>query len=342
MDESGDCAQLVVEIARLDRRFAVSPNGICRIGRSPDNEIVIDHHLVSRNHAAVRGSTGRFLIFDLGSRNGTLVNGRRLQGPELLRNDDRITIGGIEIVFQQEQQDYTPEAGLGVLESTNVALAPCLVTVLVVDIRDSTVLARKLEINQLSQVMSALFRDAGKILGASGAWAQKYIGDAVMAVWIHKEIGGDLSPEMFAIVDGILQLVEIADGLQRRFGLSTPIRVGAGLNSGLASVGNVGSPAVVDFTAMGEVVHRAFRLESATKTVGYDLLVSSNSLDFLRKAGYIERMFHTCSVPLKGYDEPVTAFGVTFAELRSLERIVLPEAALERRASRRWPGLETE
>jgi len=318
MEENRTGVYLAVEIVGHEQRFSVSPNQVCRIGRNADNDIVIDHHSISRNHAVIQGSVGSFLIFDLGSRNGTLVNGRRLQGVEFLQNGDRISIGGIELTFHQAGQDGTPEAGFSSSPSTNVDLARGLVTVLVVDIRDSTALARRLDPDKFSQVIGSLFREAGKILHTSGAWAQKYIGDAVMAVWLHQGDDLKVGREMLSVMDGLLRVAEIACGLQRRFELSTPVRIGAGVNSGWASIGNVGSTAAADFTATGEVVHKAFRLESATRESGYDLLVSNDTLNLLLKSGRFGDVFHECSVTLKGYNQAVDACGVTFAELRNM------------------------
>ena len=70
------------------------PQGITILGRSPLNDIVIDHPCASRQHAAIRGDSVGYWIADLGSRNGTYVNGERL-GPEprLLRNLNRIELG---------------------------------------------------------------------------------------------------------------------------------------------------------------------------------------------------------------------------------------------------------
>jgi pSer/pThr/pTyr-binding forkhead associated (FHA) protein len=69
------------------------------VGRDPANDIVVPHDTnVSRSHAEVQFRDGRWLLVDLGSRNGTIVNGRRIrQHP--LREGDRIQIGQITLVF---------------------------------------------------------------------------------------------------------------------------------------------------------------------------------------------------------------------------------------------------
>jgi adenylate cyclase len=317
MDEDLKEAYLEVEFAGLRRQFPLSFDKVCRVGRSHDNTVVLDDDSVSRNHVLLQGLPARtFQIYDLGSRNGTLLNGHRLLAATVLRDGDRIAIGKIDLVFHQPGQEGAREFGHATAQSTNVNFDRKLITVLVVDVRNSTALARQLDADKFAQVAGAFFRAAGKVLAERGAWTQKYIGDGAMAVWLHKEDGSDLGREALSVVGALLRIVDIASGLQCRFGLNAPIRIGGGLNSGWASIGNVGSAAASDYTAMGDVVNKAFRLEAATREVGCDLLVSADTLDFLLKSGHFANSFRRCSVKLKGYDQPVAAWAADFIELR--------------------------
>lgn len=70
------------------------------IGRAPDNALVFDDPKVSRHHAAIRRTDGtQFMLRDLGSLNGTLLNGRRILVPEPLYHRDVIEIGAASITF---------------------------------------------------------------------------------------------------------------------------------------------------------------------------------------------------------------------------------------------------
>jgi hypothetical protein len=71
------------------------------VGRDPKNDIVLDDRRVSRRHAEVRLRLGRYTLYDLQSTNGTFVNGRRI-AEMVLSHDDRITIGGAELVVRLE------------------------------------------------------------------------------------------------------------------------------------------------------------------------------------------------------------------------------------------------
>jgi serine phosphatase RsbU (regulator of sigma subunit) len=72
------------------------------IGRHPDCHIVVDAGAVSRFHAKVVRQDGQFSVVDLGSRNGTFLNGQLLSAPQFLREGDRIRISDIELVFHGE------------------------------------------------------------------------------------------------------------------------------------------------------------------------------------------------------------------------------------------------
>jgi hypothetical protein len=67
--------------------------GELTIGRSPACTVVIDDTYVSQRHAAIRYERGAHRIEDLGSTNGTLVNGKELTAPAVLRPGDRIQVG---------------------------------------------------------------------------------------------------------------------------------------------------------------------------------------------------------------------------------------------------------
>lgn len=83
------------------RRLIVGPRGAA-LGRSRESEIVIDDANVSRRHAELRPRGGAWVVSDLGSTNGTRVNGRPIHGPEVVRPGDEIEIGSSLITFELE------------------------------------------------------------------------------------------------------------------------------------------------------------------------------------------------------------------------------------------------
>lgn len=76
------------------------------IGREVGNHIVINDAEVSRKHARLTPQAGGYMIEDLGSTNGTFVNGQRLMGPHMLRHGELITIGeNVTLAFEAPQFD---------------------------------------------------------------------------------------------------------------------------------------------------------------------------------------------------------------------------------------------
>jgi hypothetical protein len=72
------------------------------IGRSRDCDVIVEDPNISRKHAAVQRSGSSWVIEDLGSTNGVLVNGRRVGAPQPLHPGDRIELGTSEIVYDEE------------------------------------------------------------------------------------------------------------------------------------------------------------------------------------------------------------------------------------------------
>lgn len=94
------------------------------IGRHPSCEIVLGYSAVSGRHAQIALVDGEYYVEDLNSRNGTYLNGQRLQGPRRLRNHDRLDICDIALTFHRQSADSPPklvlvdEANSSIITST--------------------------------------------------------------------------------------------------------------------------------------------------------------------------------------------------------------------------------
>src|SRR5437870_10386710 len=94
------------------------------IGRSPKNVLILDSQKVSRRHAIINvQNIGEFWLIDLGSSNGTFLNGRRLHQPVRLSDQDQLAIGDQVFIFHQPEEvteEYRTFAERTIREIANV------------------------------------------------------------------------------------------------------------------------------------------------------------------------------------------------------------------------------
>jgi adenylate cyclase len=297
------------------RRFPLGEGQSWAIGRGDGCAVLLDSRSVSRLHALIqRKDTGDLALVDLGSRNGSFLNGKRVSFPVAINDKDRLLFGDQALVFVNPSRSasvLTVTGGDMRNEPTTALHTNTLTSIMVVDIRDFTPLARTLSESLLSQTIGTWFLRAGQITQREGSWAQKYIGDAVMAVWVHDQpanVAADLVRVLRAINDISVATAEISVSLP----LPAPLRIGAGLNTGPAIVGGA------DYTALGDTVNAAFRLETATKSLGLGVALGEQTYAALaepERAGFVQRQ-----VELKGYESPSTAWAISFEGLQELLR----------------------
>jgi adenylate cyclase len=191
-----------------------------------------------------------------------------------------------------------------------------LISVVVIDIRDYTGLTRRTDEQVLSRVMAEWFRLIGGIVHAAGGYIDKYIGDAVMAVWFH---GQDrVEPQDLLRVARALASINAATlTLHETFALPVPIRIAAGVNTGFAVMGNTGTADRPDYTALGDTVNAAFRIESATRGLAKEIAVGESTWEQLR-ALVGDDLFERRTIEPKGYDEPLVVYAADFANLTPL------------------------
>ena len=160
------------------------------IGRSRENTISLHTNPhVSRQHAVIRCHNAyQFQITDLGSRNGTFVNGRRVITPTILTHGAVIRITNNELIFEQSDEiseDTTFDATLAAgPESTHDQSA--VVAVMVCDIRGFSTVSELLSEDELARTLGQWFRDVGNIVHKNGGTIDKFIGDAVLAYWTRE------------------------------------------------------------------------------------------------------------------------------------------------------------
>ncbi len=105
----------------MARLTIISPEGNRRVvdlgthttlGRHPDNTVQLLDRIVSKNHCNIDLVNGKWILKDLGSLNGTFINGQRMTGERELFPNDEVTVGSTRIVFEEDPARARQQAGL--------------------------------------------------------------------------------------------------------------------------------------------------------------------------------------------------------------------------------------
>ena len=145
-------------------------------------------------------------------------------------------------------------------------------TFLFTDLRGFTALSEKLPPEEVTDIMNKTLTVQVNAVQKLGGMTDKFIGDAGMFIF-----GAPLDLEDHE-TKAVQAAIDIQKGItELNKTLSTPVQVGVGCQSGVAVIGNMGSDTRFDYSAIGDPVNTAARLESATKEVGVDILIGQET-----------------------------------------------------------------
>ncbi len=180
-------------------------------------------------------------------------------------------------------------------------------SVMFCDVHDFTSISENVEPRQLADMLNTLFNPISDIIYGHKGLIDKYIGDAVMAIW-----GAPLDDPYHAsnAVSAAFEIQERLVNLRERFRERgwPPVEMGIGINTGVASVGNMGSKYRVTYTAIGDTVNLAARLQDLTRVYKARIIVGDSTrrafpVAIYRELGLVEvkgksgleRLFEPCN-----------------------------------------------
>ncbi|MBI3211622.1 MAG: adenylate/guanylate cyclase domain-containing protein [Simkania negevensis] len=193
------------------------------------------------------------------------------------------------------------------------------VTLLFSDIREFTTLSEKLPPEEVLQLLNEYFQEMIEVIFSYNGTLDKFIGDGLMV-----EFGAPLE-------DKWQELHAVLAAIQMQFQLDTlsnkwksegkqPLKMGIGIHTGLAVLGNVGSERRTEYTAIGDTVNIAARLEQATKEVGKSILVSESVYEKTKAHFIFEDLHH---LRLKGRTGEVQVYALDPYQQKNLHQIEL-------------------
>lgn len=178
------------------------------------------------------------------------------------------------------------------------------ITMMFCDVKDFTTLSERCNPEQLVHDLNELFEVIVNIIFDNNGTVDKFIGDCIMAYW-----GDPISSEDDAYM-AVKTALEIKDKV-RKMGIISEregkivFDVKIGINTGDALLGLAGSEKIMSYTAMGDAVNTASRLESACSKLNRDILISKTTYDEVKEkihADYVDK------IKLKGKDEEIEVF----------------------------------
>jgi adenylate cyclase len=219
---------------------------------------------------------------------------RELKGKEKLRQTF-----GLHVGRRAAEQILARDPGLSGVEEE--------ITVMFVDMRSWTARASTSTPADVVEVMNDFFRVTVRVVEEEyRGMVNKYLGDGFMAMFGAGDSSSNHAHDAVAAGREILSAVKELNTELAAKG-QAPIQIGIGIHSGPAIVGSVGSPQRLEFTAIGNTVNIASRIEGLTKTIGRPLLVTAAVRD---RSGDSFSFEELPPQEVRGIDGKLTVFAV--------------------------------
>jgi adenylate cyclase len=179
------------------------------------------------------------------------------------------------------------------------------ISVMFSDIRGFTTISEKMDAQELALFLKQYLTDMTKIVFSRFGTLDKYIGDAVMAFWgAPFEEPGHATKACNAALEMMKRVGEMRKQWEAQ-GKPT-LEIGIGINTGVASVGKMGSVLRAEYTALGDTVNLSSRLEGLNKDYGTHIIVNETTYEGAKGDGFVFRELDLIRV--KGKLQPVTIY----------------------------------
>lgn len=179
----------------------------------------------------------------------------------------------------------------------------CDVTIFFSDIRSFTSLSETMTPQELVELLNLYLTAMTDCIMEFNGTLDKYIGDAIMCFW-----GAPLPQKDHALLacKCAVKQLELLNDLNKTLPENKKINIGIGLNSGVPTVGNMGSEGRMNYTVMGDDVNLASRLEGTNKQYYTEIIISEKTYELIKDSGAITRELD--DIRVKGKRKPVKIY----------------------------------
>lgn len=182
-------------------------------------------------------------------------------------------------------------------------------TIFFSDIRSFTAMSEKLSPQEVVEFLNQYMTRMVECVNRTHGVVDKFIGDAIMAVWGAPETSGSAADDAWNCVKAaLLMRVALFNYNKERIAAGKiPMRIGCGINTGSVVAGQIGSNDRMEYTVIGDAVNFASRTESLNKPFATDILITENTWNLVKDKVIVEEM---PSVHVKGKEGNVRMFAV--------------------------------
>jgi adenylate cyclase len=178
------------------------------------------------------------------------------------------------------------------------------ISILFSDIRGFTGISESLGATGTVSLLNEYFEEMVEVVFRHGGILDKYIGDAIMALFGAPFTSPEDADHAVAVANEMMAALRLLN-LRRLAAGSTALDIGIGIGTGEAVIGNIGSTKRLEYTAIGDCVNMSSRLEGATKQYGVPILVSEFTVADLRRPAKLREID---LIRVKGKDKPVAVY----------------------------------
>ena len=233
--------------------------GTCLLGRAANNTIVLAGDKVSRRHSMVHAQgQDEYWLVDLGSSNGTYLNGRRVSQPCQLSDGDQIAIADHCFTFAHPRISSPGAASRSGAEKTIQEIRSLNCWLLLADIEASTQFTKRLPAEEAPRVTGRWLAACKQIVDDNNGAINKFLGDGFFAYWVERENSAA------AVARALTQLQAMQQTADPRFRLV--------LHHGKVFVG--GEASMGEESLLGNEVNFVFRMEKLAGSIGVSALLS--------------------------------------------------------------------